>query len=578
PGCVGGIEVDGRLETSSLQRDALETVSLFITEVAQAAPGQSGTTGSASNADRVEVFCSGAAGCSAYKVCDTSVGGTACSALQPALASKQRAVVSRGSNITTSDQVWLADASGLELAGTRVGPFDCGSGSSQTRSDCSIAPFSACGAPNLGSSSGSCSNGSFPEPFAYRVYFTTNQHGVPESSCNRAACQALLSAIQSAHSSISFAIYGVRAQPDIVAALVAARERGVAVRGVVDSEDSACSSFGYSDTGALISALGDDRVRCDTGPGYSYIIHNKFFVFDEASVWTGSTNISDTELGGEYNSDVAALIGSYKLAEIYQAEFDELWSGLCHNRKSDNTEHVVDGSHFSDGTRLESYFSPTDRAVENAVIPLIAGATQTLDVAMFYFTNQAIADALLAAGARGVRVRMVLDASGAANAASKHRQLCANGIEVKTENWGGKSHSKWAVADSANPAAAAVVFGSMNWTGAGDTQNDENTLYVRNSGLAASFAEEFARQWADLASVPTCTAVSVEGSDSSRCTPSNDCGHICSSGSCCDGVDNDYDGRTDLQEEACGCGDGIDNDRDGYLDGDDYDCKNLVDP
>jgi len=36
----------------------------------------------------------------------------------------------------------------------------------------------------------------------------------------------------------------------------------------------------------------------------------------DTKVWTGSTNISDTELGGEYNSDVAALISSYKLAEI----------------------------------------------------------------------------------------------------------------------------------------------------------------------------------------------------------------------------------------------------------------------
>jgi phosphatidylserine/phosphatidylglycerophosphate/cardiolipin synthase-like enzyme len=253
-------------------------------------------------------------------------------------------------------------------------------------------------------------------------------------------------------------------------------------------------------------------------------------------------------------------------------------SGLFHKHKTDNTQHIVDGSHFTDGTIVGSYFSPTDHAADNAVLPLINAATQTLDIAMFFFTSQPIADAILAAQARGVAVRMVIDASGAANAYSQHGRLCTAGIPVKTENWGGKSHSKWAAADVALPGSAAVVFGSMNWTASGDTENDENSLYVKNAGLAVSLSDEFARQWADLASVPVCTSVSAEGADSSVCT-GGDCAHACVSGSCCDGVDNDHDGKTDLQEEACGCHDGIDNDGDGYVDGNDFDCQaDLPDP
>ena len=49
--------------------------------------------------------------------------------------------------------------------------------------------------------------------------------------------------------------------------------------------------------------------------------------------------------------------------------------------------------------------------------------------------------------------------------------------------------------------AAAVVFGSMNWTGAGDADNDENTLYVKNDGFADAFHAEFEREWADLGAV-----------------------------------------------------------------------------
>lgn len=415
------------------------------------------------------------------------------------------------------------------------------------------------------------------EVFAYDVHFTQNQHGVPESTCARPICRELLAAIDGARSSIDFAIYGIRAQPHIVNALVAAQHRGVVVRGVVDADDTECTKFGYPDTAQLMSALSPGSVKCDAGPGFGYIMHNKFFVFDREKVWTGSTNISDTELGGEYNSDVAVMFSSRKLAAIYGGELGEMYGGLFHRRKTDNTEHVIDRGDFDDGMVVKSYFSPTDHARDNAVVPLIAGAAHTLDVAMFYFTSQAITDAVLAAKRRGVSVRMILDATGAASKATKHHLLCAGGIAVKTENWGGKSHSKWAVADAGLPGAA-VVFGSMNWTGAGDEQNDENTLYVKNGRFASSFHREFERQWADLARVPVCAKVSAEGADSSVCHPANDCSKSCTSGSCCDGIDNDYDGKIDLQDEACACADGIDNDGDGFVDMDDWDCRRFADP
>jgi phosphatidylserine/phosphatidylglycerophosphate/cardiolipin synthase-like enzyme len=564
----------GSREPSRASGQKLATVPLVITEVAQST-AYAGSTG-----DKVEVFCARAAGCVAFKVCDTTTGGgSSCSALQPALASGQRAVISRGSSVTAADHVWLGDTAGAELAGTRVGPFACESGESQSRADCSVAAFGPCAAPNLGASAGTCAPGDFPEAFAYSIKFTTNQHGSPESTCNRPVCQELLSAIGGAEKSIDFAIYGMRAQSHIIDALVAAQNRGVVVRGVVDSENADCTAFGYSDTPSLIGALAAGSVHCDLGGGFSYIMHNKFFVFDGHKVWTGSTNLSDTELGGEYNSDVAAVLTSYKLAEIYRGEFEEMYSaGLFHKRKSDNTLHVIDGAHFIDGTIVKSYFSPTDHARDNAVIPLAQAATATLDIAMFYFTSAEIADAIRAAKERGVMVRMILDAGGAGNAYSKHADLCAAGIAVKTENWGSKSHSKWAVADAGRAGAAAVVFGSMNWTGAGDGDNDENTLYVKNDGLAATFHAEFERQWIDLGGVPVCTRVSAEGADSSVCSPPGDCSASCASGSCCDAIDNDYDGKTDVAEEACGCGDGLDNDGDGYVDLDDWDCRRVDDP
>jgi phosphatidylserine/phosphatidylglycerophosphate/cardiolipin synthase-like enzyme len=368
-----------------------------------------------------------------------------------------------------------------------------------------------CGAASVRASSGPCAKHS---PLVYALAFAQNQHGQPETTCDRAICRQLLAAIDHATRSVDFAVYGVRSQPAIIAALVAAQARGVRVRGVVDTENRDCTLFAYPDTSLLMNRLAAGSVVCDVGAGYGYIMHNKFFVFDVAQVWTGSTNLSDTESGGEYNSDVAMLITSPALAGIYTAEFEEMFAGSFHRRKRDNTEHVVD--EFSDGTIIESYFSPSDHAAERAVIPLIERSAATLDVAMFYITDAAIAAALLAAQARGVRVRVVLDAGGAANKYSKHAQLCAAGIQVKIENWGGKSHSKWAVADAGVPESPAVLFGSMNWTAAGDSQNDENTLYVRSARVAVAFQREFERQWADLIGVPACVPVRAEATSHSR--------------------------------------------------------------
>ena len=334
-----------------------------------------------------------------------------------------------------------------------------------------------------------------PLPFSFSLDFTTNQRGAPEATCNRPACKNLISAIDGSQRTIDFAVYGIRAQDHVIHALAAAQKRGVLVRGVVDALDSSCTSFEYADTAALIEALAPGSVHCDAGPEASAIMHNKFFVFDRERVWTGSTNLSDTELGGEYNTDVAATIASPELAAIYGRELEEMHGGRFHRDKTDARKHVLDARHFADGTVLESYFSPSDQPTDNAVIPLIQAATQTLDVAMFFFTSEVIADALLAAAARGVEVRVILDAEGAASRYSEHPRLCERGIRLKIENWGGKSHAKWAVADAALPASASVVFGSMNWTKAGDELNDENTLLVKNAEFAARFSAEFEREW-----------------------------------------------------------------------------------
>jgi phosphatidylserine/phosphatidylglycerophosphate/cardiolipin synthase-like enzyme len=273
---------------------------------------------------------------------------------------------------------------------------------------------------------------------------------------------------------------------------------------VVDSENQYCGEWGsyfYPDTPALIEALGEGAVVCDNASDeYDAIMHDKFFVFDAAGVWTGSTNVSDSETGGENHADVVGVFSSRQLADVYTMEFEEMFRGRFHNDKRDDTPHLLGPERWSDGaTRVESYFAPSDDAVAHAILPLIEAATETLDVTSYVLTDNVIGDALVAASERKVQVRVIIDADGATSMGSELRKLCAAGIALKVEDWPSKQHGKWAVADG-----RAVVFGSQNWTAAGNERNDENTLYVENDEFAAEFQSEFARQWADLIGVESC--------------------------------------------------------------------------
>ena len=122
--------------------------------------------------------------------------------------------------------------------------------------------------------------GAAKEKFTYTIRFATNQQGQPSSICDTPMCTGLKTLIDDATSSIDFAIYGLRGAPDIITALKDAVDRGVTVRGVVDTQTGSCTAddanFLYSDTDDLVNALGTSRVHCDESP-YSYIMHHKFF-------------------------------------------------------------------------------------------------------------------------------------------------------------------------------------------------------------------------------------------------------------------------------------------------------------
>ena len=399
----------------------------------------------------------------------------------------------------------------------------------------------------------------------------------PGDRCEAPICVRLLELIQGAQSSIDFAVYGMRKQTQLLEALVAAQERGVAVRGVVDRQRDGGNYYTSTDlwvrrlknirndfdAETILDQRNDWKPRkpsCPRPEGFkgplqclaydlgdrwlvaahagrepfdesttNRIMHNKFFIVDGRWVWTGSCNLSDSGTGG-YNANVAAVIDSTRLAGVYAEEFEQMWAGRYHQLKTSNG---VERLELND-TQVEVWFSPQDKAMRKGVQTLIVGARQRIDLAVFYLTNKFVTAELIAAHGRGVDIRVIVDATSARNEYSKHELLRTAGIPVKVENWGGKMHMKAAAIDG-----RAVVVGSMNWTRAGEFENDENTLVLKSPQLTTTFESFFDHLWD---SIPE-----EWGNALSRPDPES----VASSTACTDGIDNDFDGRIDSSDPGC---------------------------
>lgn len=426
----------------------------------------------------------------------------------------EQLVLRDGANtvIDTANQIgsWFAGTTTGRATMSRTDPH--GSGTTASNWHTANASYTiGLGTPRAANTRGGTSDAWFD------LYFTDHLNTVMPDYGPKTMANALIAAINASTTSIDFAVYGFNGCEEIIDALVASKNRGVTIRGVVDSYAS--GFYPYRATADVIEKIG--TVIAD---GDDRIMHNKFFVIDGRWVWTGSTNVSRPEMEAEYYGDLAVLIDSTALAGIYTTEFAEMYAGNFHDEKTDNTTHVLPV--LSDGTVIESYFAPTDDAETHAILRAINGAATKVNMRTFFLTSQTIVDALKAAKDRGVTVRVILDAESAGNEFSLHQSLRDYGISVKVENWGGTEHTKALSADG-----WVTVLGSQNFTFSGNTSSDENTLYIENGPMATAYDAAFETAWSSIPAAWLTADPDPESSDSP--------------GSLTDLIDNDHDDLTD---------------------------------
>lgn len=338
----------------------------------------------------------------------------------------------------------------------------------------------------------------------------------PDNKCSSLVCKEILKQINTAQSTIDIALYGYDNIPEIHNALLKAKAKGIKIRIVYDKNNY------YPQTQDIINLA--DQSSTDTP---KIIMHNKFIIFDNKSVITGSMNFSQTGLSG-FNSNCIFLINSKEIAQIYQEEFTQMLNGKFHNQKNPVTHKTINlGS-----STITPLFSPKDKIITKSIIPLIDSSKKYIYIPAFLLTHDELSASLVKAKNRGVDVKLIIDATNPVNSRSKVKYLRQANIPVKVENYAGKLHSKSIIIDD-----KYIISGSMNFSNSGENKNDENCLIIIDTRLARYYRGFFEYLWAKIPDKYSKINPNPESKNSI--------------GSCTDGIDNDFDGKIDTQDTGC---------------------------
>ncbi len=261
------------------------------------------------------------------------------------------------------------------------------------------------------------------------LYFTPTQSLIKES-------------IDKANRSILIMIYSLT-DPGIIQALNSKSEAGLKVEVISDSKASPNLARKLNPNVTLI------RRKI---PG---LMHRKILVADAEQVWVGSANMTAESL--RLHDNLIIGMNSPQLAQFIYAKAADLDGTLPHLDLTIGNQ------------KAEFWFLPDDKRAVGAIKRLISQAKKTIRIAMFTWTRNDFAKAVIDAHRRGVKIEVALDRNSAQGASAKIVELLKeNGIPVMQNRGAGLLHHKMMIIDD-----QILLNGSANWTKAAFTQNED---------------------------------------------------------------------------------------------------------
>ena len=139
---------------------------------------------------------------------------------------------------------------------------------------------------------------------------------------------------------------------------------------------------------------------------------------------------------------------------------------------------------------LGVYFTP----VANAAVPIVKAidaSEREVLVQAYGFTHNGIAQALVRAHERGVKVRVLLDQKSQSTNRYVMGLLTDAQIELRQDGKHAIAHNKVVVIDQ-----VIVITGSFNFTNSAASRNAENFLVLKSEDLAEQYRLQWKNHWA----------------------------------------------------------------------------------
>lgn len=373
-----------------------------------------------------------------------------------------------------------------------------------------------------------------PQDDFVQVYFNNNQtkgaeYLEPYRQIKRSGDnleEVIINEINSANSSIDLAVQELNL-PNVAQALVNRYQQGIKVRIILENNYNFPVSKLSSNHALKIIKNANLPLIDDTEDGSkgSGLMHHKFMVVDKKKVITGSANYTFSGIHGDFNRPETRgninhilVIENQELAHIFTEEFNQMWGDGVGKRKDSlfglkKTEQfpktVIVGKSL-----IRVKFSPNSpsqswqKSTNGLIAKNLEKSDKSVDLALFVFADQNIANSLQKRHQKGVEIRALIDKSFAFRYYSEALDLL--GIELlnkckyeKLNNpWrnpiktagttnlpqGDKLHHKFGIIDD-----STIITGSHNWSDSANYRNDETLLIIENSTVAKHFKREFER-------------------------------------------------------------------------------------
>lgn len=266
----------------------------------------------------------------------------------------------------------------------------------------------------------------------------------------------------------------------------------------------------------------DDTADGSKGSG---LMHHKFVVIDGKTVIVTSANFTTSDIHGDFksadsrgNPNNLLKLESPELAKLFTEEFSIMW-GDGPGRKPDSKfgvkkpmrpiTRVLVGSatvavQFSPATSK----TPWPQTPNGLIDQTLANAKTSVNLALFVFSAQQLANTLETKSQQGVGIRALVDSSFVYRPYSEAMDMMGGSLlqncklEVENHPWrkplttvgmpklpaGDRLHHKFGVVDG-----KTVITGSHNWSEAANRANDETLLVIESAIVAAHFEREFDR-------------------------------------------------------------------------------------